>query len=365
MDEVRDVAPPTPVMVPQCYATLEHLFLGLYPKVGKSLRTEFPPFTALRMDRMLEPVHSNLPEYGGDCIVYFTHQHGEPIGGVLLLRKHSPEHDHLAEDRGGLGSGQWRIGLQDPLPPRQILVYAVAKFVRQRLHIARSSRKVQEDVRVSTRHGAVTKGASLFTGSRRGVNPMAVEEKLCDGSHPGMERVVGRTHDVAGFFPGILSIGFANRGVPVIVEQLVVPEQIAFQAIKRAARPYFEVTASISASTVSAVLRWTDSARTARRIATKSIVQRLVRKDRIENAGECAAVCYKPLRKGQSSLLAQGAIRFVQYGQHFLLGFFLSVYTGNAWRQAVRRRNGSRLHVRLQPSRPIFFLRLSEQVIPL
>ena len=71
--------------------------------------------------------------------------------GSLLAREQRAEGQHLAEDRGGLGQGQRRIGHQRALRPRQHLMHAMAQLMGQRHHVAGAAVVVQQDIGMGAR----------------------------------------------------------------------------------------------------------------------------------------------------------------------------------------------------------------------
>ena len=353
-------------MLAERHAAREHGLLGLHPEVAEPVDAQLSVFAPLRMDGLFEPVHGDLPEYGGHRVVDFADEQGKPVGGIFLARKHFPEGEHFAEDRGGFGGRQRRVGLQRALFSRQILMYAVAQFVRQRLHVARFSRKIQENVRMRAGHDAVAEGSAALAGSGRRVDPAAVEEKVGDGPHAGMESVAGGPHDVARLGPRIFPVGFSHRSVPVVVEQFVVSEQLALQFVEPGHEIVFrddgfnERLHGFVLDLVGQIPVGEPGG-----VAAKPVVYGLVRKDGIEYRSQRAAMRRQSFCQAEGGPSAQRAIRFVQHGQDFLLGFFLSVEAeADAAQQFVEEavpgaasRDGLLGHY--------FLFRLGEEIIPL
>ena len=90
----------------------------------------------MRVHAVLEAVHRDLAEHGGDLTLERLGEQREPLVGIGGGVEQPAEGDRLAEHRRGLGEGQRRGLVEDPLVAREVGVQPVAHLVREREHVA-------------------------------------------------------------------------------------------------------------------------------------------------------------------------------------------------------------------------------------
>jgi hypothetical protein len=125
---------------------------------------------------LLEPRQRDLAEDGAEGLLDEAAQQREAGARRALLAAQAVEDQHLAEDAGGLGHGQRRVGLQVAAVARQVLVHAVAELVRQGHHVARVAEVAEQHVGMRARHGARAEGAAALAVAHVGIDPAPIEE---------------------------------------------------------------------------------------------------------------------------------------------------------------------------------------------
>ena len=183
------------------------------------------------MGAELEVVHGDLAEDGGEVVLDLAGQQSQPGGGRGLGVEQAAEDDHLAENRGRLGRGQRRVGLQVADAVGQVLVDGVAQLVGQGHHVADGVGVAGQDVGVGTGGAAHAESAAALGGAQLGVDPALVEGALGDAAEGLGEGVVALQHDVLPVVPVVGGQVGAERGVAVVVEQLVQAQQAPLEPV--------------------------------------------------------------------------------------------------------------------------------------
>ena len=146
--------------------------------------------------RVLEAVHRDLAEHGGDLVFEVRREQRQPFVRVVDLLEETPERHRLPEHRRRFGQRQRCRLVEDALFAREVRVQTVAELVREREHVAPARRPVQEHVRVVRRHRVGAERTRSLARSGRSVDPGPVEEAPCDVGELTGERPVGVEHEV-------------------------------------------------------------------------------------------------------------------------------------------------------------------------
>ena len=161
--------------------------ISLMRSVGSS-----PSAAAGGVQPVLEAVHRNLAEDGGEAVLDLLRQHRQPHRRIGFFLHQVGEGQHFAEGRRHFGGRQRRVQPGDALRfRREVHVHAVTEFVRQRHHVARLPGEIDKHERVRRRHGRRGERAAALVGHQRRVNPVFVEEAPDDLADARAERRVG------------------------------------------------------------------------------------------------------------------------------------------------------------------------------
>ena len=136
LDEVRDVAPPDPVVVRHLDRVAEHPALLGAPELGDALDGQLALLAPAGVDRMLEAVHRDLAEDGRDRVVDPADEQVEQRPRIVLALLQLLEGERLGEDRRRLGERQRRPRVQQAEILGERAVQAVPELVREREHAA-------------------------------------------------------------------------------------------------------------------------------------------------------------------------------------------------------------------------------------
>ena len=178
-----------------------------------------------RVDAVLELVHRDLAEDGGDLALDRLGEQAEARAGSSASAEQPSEDDLLGEDRGRLGDRQRRVLVEDALLAGERLVQAVAELVGEGEHVAAAVRVVEEHVGVDRGDGRGAEGAAALDRGRRSVDPALLEEALNDlrgVAREGGERVGDQ---LAALLPGDLLVVVGDRGHAVVVGEALDAEQ--------------------------------------------------------------------------------------------------------------------------------------------
>src|SRR5207237_2644324 len=102
-------------------------------------------------------------------------------------RKELLEGKHLAEHRRSLGERQRGRRHQRTIRRGQYLMDAMAEFMRERHHVARLAHIVEQYIGMRRRYSRMRKGARLFSGADRRIDPTLPEKLVRHLSHPRRE----------------------------------------------------------------------------------------------------------------------------------------------------------------------------------
>ena len=166
----------------------EHRGLALGPVPVEVVDAQLALLAARGVHRVLEAVHRDLSEDGGDLTLEALGEQREPVLGVIGRVEQPTERDRLAEHRRGLGQGQRRPLVEHALATREVRVQAVAHLVREREHVTPARRPVQQQERVLGRDRVRAERARSLARPHRRVDPVLVEEPLRDVGELGRER---------------------------------------------------------------------------------------------------------------------------------------------------------------------------------
>ena len=129
------------------------------------------------MEARLEAVEGDLADHGVDPILDLPRE--KPLAlGLSGVGQQLLEHQALAEDRGGLGQGQRRVGQQGAQRRAECLVHSVAQLMGQGQHVAPLAHIVHEDVGVPLGIHRVRIGARLFARPGPRIDPRVGKEGL-------------------------------------------------------------------------------------------------------------------------------------------------------------------------------------------
>ena len=111
------------------------------------------------MDRALERVERDLPHHSIDHVLDLGREHRLALFVVARRGQKLPERQHLAEHARGLRESQRRRRHQRAVGCSQHLMHAVAKFVRERHHVARLALVVEQHIGMGRRYGWMSERA--------------------------------------------------------------------------------------------------------------------------------------------------------------------------------------------------------------
>ena len=107
----------------------------------------------------------------------------------------------------------------------------MAKFVRQRHHVAARRGPVQHHVGVDAWHGVGAEGAAALAWAGRSVDPALIEEARREVAKLGREVAVGVKHDLFALIPADRRVVFCDRGGAVVISDPLQPEQLRLQPV--------------------------------------------------------------------------------------------------------------------------------------
>ena len=123
------------------------------------------------------------------------------------------------------------MGLEVADAVGQVLVDGVAELVGQGHHVADRVGVAGQDVGVGAGGAAHAESAAALGGTQLGVDPALVEGALGDAAEGLGEGVVALQHDVLASGPVVRGQVGAERGVAVVVEELVEAQQAALEPV--------------------------------------------------------------------------------------------------------------------------------------
>ena len=174
MHEVADIGPVVFVAVVQPDGGPQALAHHLQPERADLVGRQLALAPGV-VEAGLELVEGDLAHHAVEAILDLAGQQRLAVGGRGLGQQ-PLEHQSLAEDRGGLGQGQRRVGQQGAERAAQGLVHRVPQLVGQGQHVTSLAHVVHEHIGVPGRRDRVAIGAGLLAGPRAGVDPGLGEE---------------------------------------------------------------------------------------------------------------------------------------------------------------------------------------------
>ncbi|MPL71127.1 hypothetical protein SDC9_16898 [bioreactor metagenome] len=215
MHEMRDVGPEGLVARHEGERRPEALGLHRHPQRVDVLGRQLA-LGAGRVQLAFEVIERDLPHHGVDHVLDLAGEEGLAFSLGFRAIEQLAEGQHLAEDRGGLGQRQRRVGQHLALTRRQHLMHAMAKLVRQRHHVARLAEVIQHHIGVHRGHRRMGEGAGRLAGLDARVDPALLEEGLRDLGHLRREAGIGGQHRVLRLVPQDLARRLGRqRGVAV------------------------------------------------------------------------------------------------------------------------------------------------------
>ncbi len=220
-----DVGPPGAVALGDLDRVAEQLGLRLGPELVDAVDRELA-FGATRVvDPVLELVHRDLAEDGRDLALDRLGQQPQAGRRVLGVGQQPAEDDLLGEHRRGLGDGEGRVLVEDPLLARERLVQPMPELVRQGEHVAAAVGVVEHHVGMDRGDRRGAEGAAALRGRRRSVDPALVEEAQRDLPGAVREGLERGKHQLLALLPGDLLVVFRDRRHAVVVRQPLQAEQ--------------------------------------------------------------------------------------------------------------------------------------------
>ena len=166
------------------------------PQVAEALDRQLPLLAALGVHGVLEAVHRDLTEHGGDLTFEALGEQREARRRVGRLGEEATERHGLAEHRCRLGQRQRRRLVEDTLRAGEVRVDTVAELVREGEHVAAPRRPVQQDVGWCDGTVYAQKAPGRFPGRIGASIHGVVEEASHDVGDLRRERRVGVEHEV-------------------------------------------------------------------------------------------------------------------------------------------------------------------------
>src|SRR5579883_114939 len=136
MDEVADIDPEGLIAGLEGDGGPQALALDLQPDLAQPVRRQFA-VAALAVNRALEGIEGDLPDYRIDHVLDVRRQHRLAFLCVRGGGEEAAEGQHLAEHARGFGKRERSRRHQGAIRRRQDLMHAVAKLVRERHHVPR------------------------------------------------------------------------------------------------------------------------------------------------------------------------------------------------------------------------------------
>ena len=333
MEEVRDVAPPVPVVIAKRHTAVEHVALGVHPVLRKLVGLQLSRLPTRGVNPVLESIHRHLPKDRRDRIVNLGDEHGEAIRRVLLGAHQALKNQHLAEDRRHLGCREGGAVMEDRLLAGQGLVHAVPQLVGEGLHVAGLAGVVEKDVRVGARHRPVAERTAALARGQGRVDPVLLKKPAGDLCHLRMKFAVGVQHEGPGLRPLVGRVCRPHRGVPVVIVQLVDPQKLLFEAVE----PRHEVVPvrhGLNERVHRLVVHLIGEVALLEPVVVvpKPISRGLVGEERVEDEREGSTMILEAVREGVCGLPPQGPIGLVELRQDLLLGerFAVQLIPGRA-----------------------------------
>jgi hypothetical protein len=201
------------------------------PQLAKPIDRQLALLAPRGMHRVLEPVHRDLAEHGGDLVFEVRREQRQSLLRLRHLAQQASKRDRLTEHGCRLGERERRALMEHALSAREVRVQAVTQLVREGQHVAPTRRPVQQQVRVMRRHGVRAERARPLARACRRIDPRAVEEQLRSVGELAGERRVRVEHQFARRAPSDLGLRLADRGHAVVVGQTVEPEQLGLERV--------------------------------------------------------------------------------------------------------------------------------------
>jgi len=237
MDEMRHIGPERLVAIHEVESIAKALRLDAHPERVDVVRCQLA-VGAGRVQLAFEVVEGDLADHGVDHVLDLAGQEHLARRLVLCPGQQAAEGQHFAEDAGGLGQRQGRRGQHLALRGRQHLMNPVAKFMRQRHHVARLAEVVEHDIGVDLGHRRMGEGAGRLAGFHRGVDPAPLEERARDPRHLGGEGGIGTQHRVARLVPADGALFLDRQGRVAVPDlQPLQPQPFRLQPVVAVAEP--------------------------------------------------------------------------------------------------------------------------------
>ena len=274
---------------------------------------QLPHLPPLGVHGVLEAVHGDLPENGGDAVLDPPGQEVEPAARVVFRREQPLEGQRLPEYRRRLGGRERRGGVVEAERLGEYAVQPVAELVREREDGAAVARVVHEHVRVNAGDRGGAEGAGALVLAHGCVDPAVGEEPLDGGARFPGEVGIGADDELPRVGPRRLARVVGDRREAVVVHELLQPEELRLQpvvALRHVVPRHGGVDQRLHRLVGGLVAEV--AGRDPGRIPAQAVVDRLVREDRVERERPRAQTGLERGGDGLGGAAAQVPVRVVE-----------------------------------------------------